>query len=307
MVASRSLGRLKRAHVDAAPAAAPRPERPPRTTGKRGPTQSPFEKAVSPGKPPLDLLGHRPFEPVRPMAFEFLSPAEHQRVLLDLQQAKEIAREPLAAPRALFENDNFKLTLKCRDGRVFHAVYKTGLAQHWTKNIFLIPRWEQEIVAYQLSEAMRMGLVPPTIEREFNGKVGALQFWMQGHTDLYQASFRRPPVPRSRLDKLFAFHYVFRNCDAGKQNHLVPGIGIDFEQLMDSSHRWSEKQWRQMVNGVLQVVETQPEPDPSARKWLVDLTEEPIVSVLEAHQYPAAAIGEAIQRLRHVQEHGLPF
>jgi len=39
--------------------------------------------------------------------------------------------------------------------------------------------WQYEIAAYEMDKLLKLYLVPPTVEREFKGKKGSLQFWVQ--------------------------------------------------------------------------------------------------------------------------------
>ena len=38
--------------------------------------------------------------------------------------------------------------------------------------------WQYEIAAYEMDKILNLDMIPPTVEREFNGKKGSLQFWI---------------------------------------------------------------------------------------------------------------------------------
>jgi hypothetical protein len=51
-------------------------------------------------------------------------------------------------------------------------------------------RWRFEIAAYQLDVLLGLGMVPPTVERAFQGRWGSLQLWM-GETESLKARLAR--------------------------------------------------------------------------------------------------------------------
>ncbi|HUL77425.1 MAG TPA: hypothetical protein VL691_09200 [Vicinamibacteria bacterium] len=40
--------------------------------------------------------------------------------------------------------------------------------------------WKSEVAAYELDKLLGLGLVPPTVERRVDGRVGSLQMWVEG-------------------------------------------------------------------------------------------------------------------------------
>ena len=39
--------------------------------------------------------------------------------------------------------------------------------------------WQYEIAAYEMDKLLDLNLIPPTVEKEFKGKPGSLQFWVE--------------------------------------------------------------------------------------------------------------------------------
>lgn len=40
--------------------------------------------------------------------------------------------------------------------------------------------WQYEIAAYEMDKLLGLNMIPPTVEREFNGKRGSFQYWISG-------------------------------------------------------------------------------------------------------------------------------
>ncbi len=100
-----------------------------------------------------------------------------------LRQAKLVARKPIGVGITRPE----KLTLS--DGeQTLHAVWKTvdnfkhGLVKgrRGGYQLGLRDSYRYEIAAYELDKLLGLGIVPPTVEREFGGRRGSLQLWVEG-------------------------------------------------------------------------------------------------------------------------------
>lgn len=79
-----------------------------------------------------------------------------------------------------------KVTLR-RNGREHHAVWKT--VDDLRQGIFEGPKggfqssfrdsYKYEVAAYELDKLLDLGLVPPTVAREIDGRRGSLQLWIE--------------------------------------------------------------------------------------------------------------------------------
>jgi len=82
-----------------------------------------------------------------------------------------------------------KLTLKKGD-RTIHALYKNidsypklEKSRSWPRKGNFADRYHNDIAAYQLSKLLGFDLVPPTVERKYNGKNGVFQYWIENATN----------------------------------------------------------------------------------------------------------------------------
>ncbi|HXK08244.1 MAG TPA: hypothetical protein VMT70_01235 [Vicinamibacteria bacterium] len=100
-----------------------------------------------------------------------------------LKTARVVDRKPIG--KGVTRPD--KLTLS--DGaRTHHGIWKTinehrmGL-QHLEgggTEFDFRDSWKSEVAAYELDKLLGLGLVPPTVERRIDGRVGSLQMWVEG-------------------------------------------------------------------------------------------------------------------------------
>ena len=82
------------------------------------------------------------------------------------------------------------------------------------------------IAAYHLDRVLGMGLVPVTIEREIDGKVGALKWWIEGSLTEHEREERgiEPPDPEdwSRQEDLMdVFDRLIGNTDRHTNNVVI--------------------------------------------------------------------------------------
>lgn len=127
-----------------------------------------------------------------------------------------------------------RLTLS--DGtRTLKASWKTiDERQHGTKSLEggglvleFVDSWKYEVAAYELDKLLGLGLVPPTVERRFRGKDGALQMWVEGVITEWDRAKKklRPPDPERWNRQIYGvrlLHALTYNTDyRNLRNELV--------------------------------------------------------------------------------------
>lgn len=127
---------------------------------------------------------------------------------------------------------NTKLVLEV-DGVRFHAVFRTidvsEREKTTSKRIIIKYRdsWQFEIAAYELSELLGIGRVPPAVERTIDGVPGSIQIWMEGTTpeDLMVKDDRLdPPDTTSWIRQksiMLVFDALIANSDRNQGNLLI--------------------------------------------------------------------------------------
>ncbi|MGD2245332.1 MAG: hypothetical protein PVI11_02165 [Candidatus Aminicenantes bacterium] len=87
--------------------------------------------------------------------------------------------------------------------------------------------WQYEIAAYQMDKLLGLNMVPPTVERSFNGKKGSLQFWVAGEMSDLERMENGIKIPDSvkyrwenRKYLTRAFDCIIANDDRTQQNIL---------------------------------------------------------------------------------------
>ncbi len=87
--------------------------------------------------------------------------------------------------------------------------------------------WQYEIAAYQMDKLLGLNMIPPTVEREFDGKKGSLQFWITSEFSLLDVMEQGIPLPdRMPEAEIFnrgkyltrAFDSLIANDDRTQQN-----------------------------------------------------------------------------------------
>ena len=80
----------------------------------------------------------------------------------------------------------------------------------------------REVAAYQLSETMGFGLVPPTLARDGPYGPGSLQMFVDADFEEHYFTLRERPEQRAALTRLCAFDLVANNADR-KSGHCLLG------------------------------------------------------------------------------------
>lgn len=90
--------------------------------------------------------------------------------------------------------------------------------------------WQYEIAAYRLDKLLGLNLIPPTVERRFQGQRGSLQLWVEHKYDLLEIVDNKIQLPKEgweavnleRMQYLArAFDSLIANEDRSLQNTLL--------------------------------------------------------------------------------------
>lgn len=112
--------------------------------------------------------------------------------------------------------------------------------------------WQYEIAAYRLDKLIGLNMIPPYVEREFNGKPGALSLWVKSQYSLLKIMEEKIEIPKEALPKVDSMKYVTRawdclvaNEDRTQQNILYTQdwrtILFDHSRAFRSSKEFVEK------------------------------------------------------------------
>jgi hypothetical protein len=76
--------------------------------------------------------------------------------------------------------------------------------------------WQYEIAAYQMDKILELNMIPPTVERKFEGKQGSLQLWVEAEFSLLDIMEEKIPMPSSGsdLDNVQKAKYLTRAFDS---------------------------------------------------------------------------------------------
>ncbi len=98
------------------------------------------------------------------------------------------------------------------------------------KNVTTAPgevpdEWRFEVAAYRMDKLLDLGMVPPTVEREFRGAKGSLQLWVDTAFSLLNVAEKNIPIPEAaraaaeeRKYLTRAFDSLIANEDRTQQN-----------------------------------------------------------------------------------------
>ncbi len=75
-------------------------------------------------------------------------------------------------------------------------------------------RWRFEIAAYRLDKLLGLDMIPPVVEREFQGKAGDLSLWADNKYSLLKIMDENIPIPESAQGLVDAMKYVTRAWDS---------------------------------------------------------------------------------------------
>ncbi len=82
--------------------------------------------------------------------------------------------------------------------------------------------WKWEIAAYRLDKHLELNMVPPTVEREFQGKRGSCQLWVTVEMDMMgkmREKIQTPPDKAFSVNRAIYLQRAFDNLIANKDRH----------------------------------------------------------------------------------------
>jgi hypothetical protein len=141
----------------------------------------------------------------------------------------------------------FKLYLKKGDIE-FKAAWKnpSGIQQGFLEG------WQYEIAAYRLDKLIGLNMIPPAVEREFQGKRGALVLWAENRASLLKLmedGIRIPDSAQDHTEKMKwltrAWDSLIANEDRTQQNFLYTDdwrvIVFDHSRAFRSTKEFTER------------------------------------------------------------------
>jgi hypothetical protein len=103
----------------------------------------------------------------------------------------------------------YKLTLR-KDGVEMVAAWKNPKGIQFG----YLEGWQYEIAAYRLDKLIGLGMVPPAVERDFQGKPGALVLWAKNKYSLLKVMDDKIPIPAGVLAQVENMKYLARAWDS---------------------------------------------------------------------------------------------
>lgn len=77
----------------------------------------------------------------------------------------------------------------------------------------LLDSWKHEVAAYRLDKLLGLNMIPPVVEREFQGKPGSLSFFVTSKFSLLKMMEQNIAIPAAANDQTSRMKYVTRAFD----------------------------------------------------------------------------------------------
>lgn len=123
-----------------------------------------------------------------------------------LKTAKVVAEKQLGSGDS--ENRPWRLTLE-KDGLNRDAVWKNPQG----KPFGFMEGWKWEIAAYRLDKYLELNMIPPTVEREFQGNRGSCQLWVTVEMDMRRKIREKIQTPANKVFSTNRAIYLQRAFD----------------------------------------------------------------------------------------------
>lgn len=110
-------------------------------------------------------------------------------------------------------------------GETTLAVYKPERGE---RPLWDFPRglFKRELAAWHLSEVLRWGLVPLTVQRDGPYGEGSLQLFIQADFEQHYFTLHEDPAHRARLQRICLFDLIANNADRKSGHCLLVGDAI---------------------------------------------------------------------------------
>ena len=103
----------------------------------------------------------------------------------------------------------YKLYLR-KDGLELKAAWKNPKGMQFG----YLEGWQYEIAAYRLDKLIGLNMVPPAVERDFQGKPGALVLWVDNTRSLLKVMENGIRIPEEALDRTEKMKWLARAWDS---------------------------------------------------------------------------------------------
>jgi hypothetical protein len=97
-----------------------------------------------------------------------------------------------------------------KDGVELRAAWKNPKGMQ----LGFLEGWQYEIAAYRLDKLIGLDMIPPAIEREFQGKPGALVLWAENKYSLLKVMENSIPIPDEAKDRIEKMKWLTRAWDS---------------------------------------------------------------------------------------------
>jgi hypothetical protein len=86
--------------------------------------------------------------------------------------------------------------------------------------------WQYEIAAYRLDKLLGLNMIPPTVEREFNGQRGALSYWAKTEYSLLKIEEQKIEFPEAARPQVDRMKYLTRawDCLVGNEDRTQQNV-----------------------------------------------------------------------------------
>jgi hypothetical protein len=103
----------------------------------------------------------------------------------------------------------YRLFLMCKSGEM-SGCWKNpkGMSQGYLEG------WQYEIAAYEMDKLLGLNMIPPTVEREFEGKRGSFQCWITGGMSDLDRSDDGIEIPKAKIPNWNKRKYLQRAFDS---------------------------------------------------------------------------------------------